>query len=291
MASKIFLKSLLYITLITAGFFLTFFIVYPQVSRCFFVSLSSFEKVQPSVYISEGTTQIEKDSLLKFLQHSDSRIIDFWKEKQSNPTIIYCDNEALYKKYGSETDSPANIFGTPIGSIIVIGPMGLNTDVISHETSHAELAERLGWLTMELSVPTWFNEGLALMVDYRFSNPDMQFRYEDYKKEWYRKTGFGATEVSLRDISSIKGFFQGESEDVYLSYLTSGLEVSRWLKRVGRDGLLEFIGRMNEGDGFGNAYLTVQRNEMKKFRFKEPYLQTNQNKRKPNNLFELSLLK
>lgn len=272
-ASGFFSKSLFFITLITIGFIITFFIIYPQVSRCLFVPLSNFNKVQPSVYVSKGTSAIEKDSLVNLLMRSDQRIVAFWEQKKSNPTIIYCHSEELYRKYGSETDSPANIFGTPIGSYIVIGPMGLNTDVVSHEASHAELSKRLGWLTMEVSVPTWFNEGLALMVDYRFSNPDMQFRHEDYKREWYRKTGFGNNKVSLRDISSINGFFNGESEDVYLSYLTSGLEVSRWLKRVGRKGLLDFIDRMNDGDGFGNAYLTVQRKEMQKNNFEEPYVQ------------------
>lgn len=272
-ASSLFVKSILYITLIIAGFFIIFFLVYPQVSRSLFVSLSNFEKINPSVYVSAGTSIQEKDSLLVLLSRSNQRIIEFWEDKESNPTIIYCHNNNLYEKFGSETDSPANIFGTPFGSFIIIGPMGLNTDVVSHEASHAELYKRLGWFTMEVSVPTWFNEGLALMVDYRFSNPDMQFRYEDYKREWYRKTGFGATKISLRDISSIKGFFKGETEDVYLSYLTSGLEVSRWLKKVGRNGLLDFIERMNEGDGFGNAYLTVQRLEMKKYNYEEPYVQ------------------
>jgi hypothetical protein len=272
-ASGIYFKSIFYIILIIGGFFLTFFFIYPQVSRCFFISFSSFDKIQPSIYVSNGTSEQEKDSLLNLLKHSDQRIVEFWEEKKSNPTIIYCHNEELYRKYGSETDSPANIFGTPVESFIVIGPLGLNTDVISHEASHAELSQRLGWVTMELSVPTWFNEGLALMVDYRFSNPDVQFRHEDYKRAWYRKTGFGSTKISLKDISSLKGFFKGESEDVYLSYLTSGLEVSRWLKKVGRKGLLDFIERMNEGDGFGNAYLTVQRKEMNNYRYDEPYVQ------------------
>ena len=274
------IKGLLYLTLSFLGFYLVFFLLYPQATRCTLIYVSNFDRIQSSVYVSPGTSAEERDSLNILLAKSDERINEFWNGKESNPTIIYCHDEELYKKYGSETDSPANIFGTPIGSYIVIGPLGLNLDVVSHEASHAELSKRLGWLTMEWKIPTWFNEGLALMVDYRFTNPDTQFRHEDYRKEWYRKTGFGANKVELREISSVNGFFNGESEDIYLAYLTSGMEVSRWLQRVGQKGLMQFINQVNDGDGFGKAYLTVQRENTRQRYYKEPYYLT---KNKINN--------
>lgn len=264
--------TILYLVVLPIGMALTFFIVNPQFSRSMLVPLSGFEKLKPSVYISSGTSELEKDSLQSLLQHSNSRIIDFWGSKESTPTIIYCHSEELYKKYGSVSGSPANIFGTPMGSYIIIGPSGLNINVVSHEASHAELSKRLGWMTMQLKIPAWFDEGLALMVDYRFSNPDPQFRYEDYKKEWYRKTGFGAIKIDLRDITSADEFFKGETDKIYLSYLSSGLEVSHWMKKVGKNGLLAFIEKVKEGEGFGAAYLHVQKRIIKPYRFDdEPY--------------------
>jgi hypothetical protein len=49
------------------------------------------------------------------------------------------------------------------------------------------------------------------------------------------------------------------------------MEVSRWLQRVGRKGLMQFINQVNDGDGFGKAYLTVQRENTRKKYYKEPY--------------------
>ena len=43
--------------------------------------------------------------------------------------------------------------------------------MIAHELCHDELFARLGWWRVKRQIPQWFNEGLALMVDYRFSNP------------------------------------------------------------------------------------------------------------------------
>jgi len=42
-----------------------------------------------------------------------------------------------------------------------------NIDVIAHEYVHAEVHFRMGWLHHLLNIPTWLNEGIALLVDFR----------------------------------------------------------------------------------------------------------------------------
>jgi len=50
---------------------------------------------------------------------------------------------------------------------VMIGPNGQNVDVVAHEMAHAELFLRVGWLARWLQIPTWFDEGVAMQVDYR----------------------------------------------------------------------------------------------------------------------------
>jgi len=71
-----------------------------------------------------------------------------------------------HAQYGIPS-TPATVFYTPFRAIMVIGPDGINLDVLSHEMCHTELYHRLGWWRKEMRIPTWFDEGLAMQLDYR----------------------------------------------------------------------------------------------------------------------------
>lgn len=237
---------------------LGYYLAFPQVVRCYTIGLADFEAYDDHIFFSNGTTSSQKDSLLQLLIYSRRRINKLWGSYTSVPTIIYCHTEELYKKYGSTSGSPANFFGTPLGLYVVVSPSGLNIDIISHEMCHAELAQRLGWLTMTTQIPQWFNEGIALMVDYRYPDIRTSNRHSNYLQKWNQATNNGVVKIKLHEISSVEGFFNGDQYWIYLAYLRSGLEVSRWLEIVKREGLLDLLEKINAGEDFNKAYTAIE---------------------------------
>ncbi len=237
---------------------ITYLLVFPQVIRCYTIDLADFSKHKRHVYISANTGPEEQETLFSLLQDARQRLSVFWGKGQSEPTIIFCHTEELYKKYGSVSGSPANYFGTPLGTYVVIGPQGLNIDVISHEMCHAELTQRIGWLTMSREIPQWFNEGVALMVDYRYPGAGMDNTYENYQRKWQQTSLQGQINIPLQDLQEVEMFYKGDMLWVNLAYLRSGLEVSRWLAKVKQQGLLQLIQALQNNASFDETYLQVE---------------------------------
>jgi hypothetical protein len=236
-------------------FILGFLFIYPQIVRFYTINVwGDFNKHESGVYISKGASTKQVDSLFALLKSSGQRLSGFWGDKQSNPAIIFCHTDELYEKYGSLSGSPANYFGTPLGTYVVISPQGLNVDVISHEMCHAELTHRVGWLTMSREIPQWFNEGIALMVDYRYPDKGMDNTYQNYLSKWQRSSLEGQIKISLQDLESVESFYRGDAFWVNLAYMRSGLEVSGWLEKVNQQGLLRFTRALQKGASFEDAW-------------------------------------
>lgn len=166
-------------------------------------------------------------------------------------------------RYCSHHEGAGCSIGTPWGSsYIVLNADGLNTDVVAHELCHAELFERLGWWTTTRQIPQWFNEGLALMVDYRFvASTDSLQRYQDYAEECLYLSRGGQFEPSLEEISTMRGFFKHDDAYVMLAYMTAGREVSRWLSKVGKTKVAELTHQIKQGNSFAKTYKTLEGNK------------------------------
>lgn len=254
--SKLIRYSLLLLISFPVIFILGFLLLYPQVVRCYTIHLSdSFIRQENRIYISKGTSTKQVDSLVTLLKTSGQRLSSFWGSRQSEPIIIFCHTDELYRKYGSVSGSPANYFGTPLDTYVVISPQGLNVDVISHEMCHAELTHRVGWLAMSRKVPQWMNEGIALMVDYRYPGKDLDNTYRNYRQQWQQSSLEGQIQISLQDLESVESFYKGDAFWVNLAYLRSGLAVSGWLEKVGQKGLLQFTQALQNGASFKEAWV------------------------------------
>jgi hypothetical protein len=253
--TKLIRYSLLLLISFPVLFILGFLFIYPQIVRFYTIDVwGDFNKHESGVYISKGASTKEIDLLSNLLTTSGQRLAGFWGDRQSKPAIIFCHSDELYRKYGSTSGSPANYFGTPLGTYVVISAQGLNVDVISHEMCHAELTHRVGWLTMAREIPQWFNEGIALMVDYRYPGNGMDNSHKHYLERWQQSSLQGQILVSLQDLETVESFYRGDAFLINLAYLRSGLEVSGWLERVEQKGLLQLMQALQEGVPFEQAY-------------------------------------
>ena len=241
------------------------FILFPTLWRCLAISYSTdFQQTTllgRTVFTAQTVTPRQRELLATHLQMASARIRAFWGSQRGRAVLIYCPTQAQYARYCSGGEGAGCSLGMPWGdSFLVIGPEGNSPDVLAHELCHDELFARLGWLTTKRQVPQWFNEGLALMVDYRFSSgsTDARERFLVYDAEWqYRVAslpGHAAAPPKLATLETTRDFFYGDYSRVMLAYLTAGREVARWLATVGHTALPRLLTDLAAGQSFADVY-------------------------------------
>ncbi len=118
-------------------------------------------------------------------------------------------------------------------SIIVIGIKGPRRNVMAHEYSHAELAARAG--ARYALIPTWFDEGLAMQVDFRRA-----YTQRALKRYLSRK---GVKKPRLDDLASSFRFYK--RGDARLHYAFANCVVKNWLRSQGNKQPLGLINDMD----------------------------------------------
>lgn len=138
--------------------------------RGLLIDFSDYKEVGEGVYVDSNTTAGKIDSLLDVLVVAKERNRRLWDEDPPPVTVIYSSKPENGQKFSpSASFSHATFFGSFLGGFIAVQPGGIQQDILSHELCHALLAEKVGWLRHRFVVPTWFDEGLALQIDYRES--------------------------------------------------------------------------------------------------------------------------
>lgn len=234
-----------------------FYWMFPHVFNCYMIDYKGFIVMGDHIYISDQMPKSLHGKILGITAESSERIEAFWGEMKSKPIFIFCATEDEFHHFGQNSGTPAMIHTTFLGAYVIVQPDGTNVDVVSHEICHAELSERLHWDKRYQGVPAWFNEGLALMVDYRFPQKGGGHSHEDYLNHWIFRED-SARYMPLSEIEHIHDFFAKDEFWTKLSYMRSGLEVSRWLEIVGHQGVKALISRINDGRSFQKAYKEIE---------------------------------
>ena len=132
---------------------------------CELIEYVNYSEIAPNIFVSTTFDLSQKHDLLALINSGKSRVNNTFGPMLSTPKVVITTNENEASYFGS------NLYGnallTPLGQCLVLGPKGQNIDVIAHEYTHAEVHFRVGWLKHFLNVPIWFNEGIALWVDFR----------------------------------------------------------------------------------------------------------------------------
>lgn len=253
-------QLLLWIFMTSVALVVSYYVLFPHLWYCQWIDYSDFKKVKSNLYISPTTSSKHLQRINLSIEEAHKRIGDLWGKSVGDATFILCESTEQYHRYCNSDEGAGCSIGTPWGaSFIVLNLNGLNTDVIAHEMCHDELFTRLGWWKTTREIPQWFNEGLALMVDYRFvATSDSVQRYLDYKDECSYVSNGGQTVLNLNEISSFHGFFNGSENHVMLAYMTSGMEVSRWLAVVGEKKIALLVHQIAEGHHFQDVYQQLE---------------------------------
>ena len=213
---------------------------FPQETRCILIDWYQFEK-DGDLYFREDIDANTLSSLKLIISNAKIRADSWWPQTTPNPKFIYCQDEEDYKKFGVPFMTPACTH-MKIGSYIVISRDGIDLDIISHEIVHTKLFETIGLFNRIRKIPCWFDEGLAMQLDFRsyYSTDSLRVKSNNFKNL-----------PNVVQMNSYAEFGSGNHKEVMLNYSTAKYQVGKWYTR---EKLIRFIKKINNGNSFAEAY-------------------------------------
>lgn len=203
----------------------------PKPVNAMMVGMTDMRKYDNNMYLERDIPLPIRENILEDFEKAKSRLLDYFNEVRATPTVIFVQSPEAIRKY---TENPTGqTYDTFFGEYIVIGPKGFNQDVIAHELMHAEIRKRVKDMN---EVPTWFDEGLATLVDTRYST----------------SSNFDISTELLNSIRKRDTF--NDPLNSRENYMIAKNAVSKWFAMNGKAGLSRLIDGLNQGDGFDELF-------------------------------------
>lgn len=208
---------------------------------CSLVGHSDFVQIEENVYVTPDTGQEYRKQLLSLIEEAKSRVVSTYGHLESSPVIIASMGMDSLRWFSSNEYATTHFL--PGRSFIVIGPKGHNTDVISHELVHSGIFEQVGHWPRILYIPVWFEEGVAMQVDYRE-------QYDLFVQKEHS--------TDLEGLHYGWQFFRGELTN---HYAVAKAEVKRWLSKAGDGSVQSLLKQVKSGADFDETYRKMRDNE------------------------------
>jgi len=221
------------------------------------------EMVAPQVFVNPDMSAEDREKVARIVIEAKEKIINFYGSAISTPDILICSTYESFSCLGGTVQR-----GLQLGkSKILISPKGITAPVVAHEWSHAELGTRMNARMDGIfgipSIPTWFDEGLAVVVSDEPSHSE---------KVWEKIVAAKMAVPELECLESLKkwnkaakqfgdvDYSMGVPGKICVVYATAGHEARKWYQRVGRDGLLKLIDKVKSDDDFEKSFRDSQLN-------------------------------
>lgn len=210
--------------------------------------------IAPNIYVEESMSVSQRASLLKAIDSARKRVHLYYGSVLSTPEFVACATENCFRSLGG-VSSRAKAYGE---SKILLSPRGQTVPIIAHEWSHAELYSKVGGFFGILSIPRWFDEGLAVVVSNEPSHSEsvwLELQQQsipcpDIASLQSRNDWMGATRQH--------GDASFNKEGYKIVYSCVGHELRRWYRNAGRSGLAHFIETIRYNKPFTEAYLEAE---------------------------------
>jgi hypothetical protein len=208
---------------------------FPGATACALIEFSGLETMPNGTRIQPSSSETERQAILEIQTQAQTRIEKMFGAPRAKPVVVFLKNPASIftvtsNGYGS------TLFVGP-RACVILGPQGTNVDVVAHELLHAELSERVGPWRRINEIPAWFDEGVAMQVDFRS-------RYDS------SQIVDAAELASLRTLKSMDQFNAGNDEEITRHYARSKRAVAQWLEKIGRSNLYSRLERIRNGESF-----------------------------------------
>jgi hypothetical protein len=215
------------------------------------------KEIAPKVFVNHEMSPADREKVVEIVIEAKEKIVSFYGGTMSTPDILACSTKESFTDLGGTVQR-----GLLLGkSKILISPKGHTAPILAHEWSHAELRTRMdarldGILGIP-SIPTWFDEGLAVAASDEPAHSE---------KIWDQIVEAKMTAPKLESLKSLEewnkaakqfgdvDYSRGVPGKICVVYATAGHEVRTWYQRVGREGLLRLIDQTKSGEDFEKSF-------------------------------------
>lgn len=115
------------------------------------------------VFAGEGAYAKSAQQVLTHLPEAKRRVAGLLGPQGIQADIVIAPRD----QFGEHVDYAGAMFDRVFGSPVLVLPIdSISTNTTAHELVHAVLENRQNWWRSATDMPVWFNEGLAMQVDY-----------------------------------------------------------------------------------------------------------------------------
>jgi hypothetical protein len=214
----------------------TFAFALPGPTACLLIGVAELHKLSDGS-LTESESEVDQQRYVQLTRDARVRIESTFGTVESKPILVFFDRPEGFGPFRLNAYGSTQFIGSR--ACVLVGPKGQNIDVVAHELMHAEIHHRVGYLKRFLQLPTWFDEGVAMQVDYR---PRYSLSPQDAQKTAY-----------VRDFTTYSTFFKGDDQALRRNYASAKHEVASWLSKVGSTSLYSRLQRMRDGQSFAEA--------------------------------------
>jgi hypothetical protein len=197
--------------------------------------LAIYASSNPGVAACAISDRNQKHSAIdqQLLTAARNRIQNIFGTPRSQPIVIFDHDPQAFWPLKNEYAS-TYFAGTKV--CVMVGAKGQNTNVVAHELMHAEIADRIGYWERFTKLPVWFDEGLAMQVDFRpqYALPD----------------GAEAKTEYVKALWSVSEFFVFDDALLTKNYTAAKAVVANWVADIGQASVYRQLERIRSGETF-----------------------------------------
>jgi hypothetical protein len=214
----------------------TFAFALPDSTACLLIGVADLNKLSDGS-LAESESEVDQQRYVQLTRDARARIENTFGPVESKPILVFFDQPDGLGPFRLNAYGSTQFIGSR--ACVLVGPKGQNIDVVAHELMHAEIHHRVGYVKRFLQLPTWFDEGVAMQVDYR---PQYSLSPQDVQNTAY-----------VRDLTTGLTFFNGDDQALTRKYASAKHEVASWLSKVGSTSLYSHLQRIRAGQSFAEV--------------------------------------
>ena len=144
-------------------------LVAPTVAAAACPGCYGMQLLSENLFVNEAMPEGSRLTLQKMMSDAEMPIAAFFGSVSPRRVILACGDESCETRLKGRLEGTAKVraFAYDAGGYAVVrfSPRGLNRMIITHELTHVEVHERIGFLNHMRGVfPAWFDEGLAVVL-------------------------------------------------------------------------------------------------------------------------------
>jgi hypothetical protein len=208
------------------------------------VAAASYVRIADGIYVAPALSDADRRRVLADLHTARDRIAAVYGAPRSLPVTLIAASSSEAARLGLDYGAPGSAFISPAGTLVVLNMAEFSVDVTAHELMHAELADRLGFWTRMIHLPVWFDEGLALQLDWR--GPYL-VDCAAVGDERIRK---------VRTLARPGQFWDGNGDQVVANYKAAKCAAAQVLQWHPPRFLYDSLARLGRGESFEDVFRT-----------------------------------